>query len=92
ILYDTYVLKVNQKTTKSRFFETFNDKGIKLTPREIEIIKLLCKGMSVKEIADKLCVSSRTIDSHKANIMQKLGFHNTVELIKYAVKERIITI
>lgn len=92
ILYDTYVLKENQKTTKNKFFGKINDRANELTSREKEVIEMLCKGLSVKDIAEAFCVSSRTIDNHKANIMRKLGFHNTVELVKYAVKERIIVL
>lgn len=89
IMYDIYIAKVNSKSAKNKFF-TKNKEEITLTEREKEVIKLLCGGISVKEVAEILCVSPRTIDNHKANIMQKLGFHSTVELVKYAVKEGIV--
>ena len=61
-----------------------------LTKREIEIIKLIAVGMSNKEIADKLFVSQRTIDSHKANILMKSGVKHTAALMIYAMKNNIL--
>jgi DNA-binding NarL/FixJ family response regulator len=63
-----------------------------LTIREIEILKLAVIGWSNKEIADKLFISTKTVDSHKNNIMQKLKLKNTAELVLYAVKNKIIEI
>ena len=61
-----------------------------LTNREIEIIKLVAEGFINKEIADKLFISIRTVDSHKNNIMQKLKLKSTVDLVKYAIKNNLI--
>jgi len=63
-----------------------------LTQREIEILKLAVVGLSNKEIADKLFISTKTVDSHKNNIMQKLKLKNTAELVLYAVKNKIIEV
>jgi len=60
-----------------------------LTKREKEIINLVVEGLSNKEIAEKLCISIRTVDSHKNNIMQKLGLKSSVELVKYAIKNNL---
>jgi len=60
-----------------------------LTKREKEIINLVVEGLSNKEIAEKLCISIRTVDSHKNNIMQKLGLKSSVELVKYAIKNKL---
>lgn len=57
-----------------------------LSPREIEILKHIANGFSNNEIADKLFISSKTIDTHRTNIMQKLNIHNVVGLVKYAIK------
>lgn len=89
IMYDAYISKENSKKGKDSLPEK-NEETIKLTEREKDVIKLLCKGKSVKEIAFKLNVSPRTIDSHKANILQKLGFQNTIELVKYAVRKGLV--
>ncbi len=63
-----------------------------LTPRELEILKLCASGMTNKEIADKLCISGKTVDTHKNHIMQKLKLKNTAEMVLYAIKNRIIEI
>jgi DNA-binding NarL/FixJ family response regulator len=57
-----------------------------LSKREIEIIQLLTEGLAAKTIAEKLFISSRTVETHKMNILEKLGLKNTVELTKYAIK------
>ena len=56
---------------------------IHLTAREIEIAELCAKGMISKEIAMKLGISQRTVETHKNNIFKKLGINNTVELMRY---------
>lgn len=56
-----------------------------LTPREIEILQLISKGLSYKQIAEQLSISRRTVESHKYNILTKLSLKNKVELIRYAI-------
>lgn len=63
-----------------------------LTNREKEIVALVVDGLTNKEIADKLCISIRTVDSHKNNVMQKLHLKSSVELVKYAIKNKIVDI
>ena len=63
---------------------------VELTRREIEIMKLFAAGHSNKEIANKLHISSRTVESHKNHIMQKMKFHSPVEIVKYAIKNNLI--
>lgn len=73
----------------------FNDKKKKstgLTSRELEIIKLLSDGKSNQIIADELSISHRTVDTHRTNIMQKVKVKNVAELIKYAIKNKLIEI
>ncbi len=57
-----------------------------LTKREKEILSLITKGMRNREIADKLFISKRTVDTHRARIMQKLDIHGSANLVKYAIK------
>jgi DNA-binding NarL/FixJ family response regulator len=64
----------------------------KLTPREEEILKFVAEGYSNQLIADKLFISVRTVESHKNHIMQKLELTTTVDLVKYALKNKIIDI
>jgi DNA-binding NarL/FixJ family response regulator len=56
-----------------------------LTDREIEIIKLIAEGMSNKEIGDKLFISHRTVDTHRTNLMNKLGLHNVAGIVRFAI-------
>jgi len=61
-----------------------------LSAREQQVFRLLVEGNSVKEIADILCVSPKTIEKHRANIMKKLCLKDLVEMVKYAIKINII--
>jgi two-component system response regulator NreC len=56
-----------------------------LTEREIEIVKLIAEGHSNKEIGDKLFISHRTVDTHRTNLMGKLGVHNVAGIVKFAI-------
>jgi DNA-binding NarL/FixJ family response regulator len=69
-----------------------NSKNEKLTKREKEVVQLVVDGLTNKEIADKLFISIRTVDSHKNNVMQKLKLKSSVELVKYILKNNIIDI
>lgn len=63
-----------------------------LTKREIEILKLVVEGLTNKEIAKQLFISIRTVDSHKNNLMTKLNLKSTVELVKFAIKNKLVTL
>jgi DNA-binding NarL/FixJ family response regulator len=63
-----------------------------LTRRELEVLQLFAEGYNNSEIADKLFLSVRTIESHKNHILQKTNMKNSVELIKFAIKNKIIEI
>ena len=62
----------------------------KPTAREREIIQLLAEGSSNKEVADKLGISVKTVETHRAAIMRKLGLHSIGELVRYAIRNHII--
>lgn len=79
--YITKIRDLHSKDSKS---------AIELSKREIEIIELFSEGLSFKEIADKLCISARTVESHKNNILQKLEVKSIMEMVKYAIKNNII--
>ena len=63
-----------------------------LTPREQEVMRLLAEGLSSKAVAEKLFISSKTVENHRANIMSKLGLHSTIELVRYAAKLGLIDV
>ena len=63
-----------------------------LSEREIEILVEVCRGLSNQEIADKLFISKRTVDKHRANILEKTGCKNTANLVVYAIKNRLVEI
>ncbi len=85
IILKSYMKNIKQKEEKANMLDT-------LSKREIEILKLFAEGLTNKEIADQLCISIRTVESHKTHIMQKLHIKSTVDLIKYAIKNKIIDI
>jgi DNA-binding NarL/FixJ family response regulator len=63
-----------------------------LSKRETEILKMIAEGIPNIEIADRLFISIRTVESHKSHIMQKLDLHTTAELVKYAIRHKLIEI
>ena len=63
-----------------------------LTPREREAVKLLAEGRSTKEVASHLNLSVKTAETHRSNIMRKLGLHSISELVLYAVRNNIVQV
>lgn len=61
-----------------------------LTPREVEILTQIAQGLSNNEIGEKLFISTRTVDTHRTNIMKKLEVHNIAGLIRYAIQNGLI--
>lgn len=64
--------------------------GIRLTPRQREMVQLLAEGKSSKEVAVTLDVSVKTAETHRANIMRKLDCHSVSEVVRYAIRNQII--
>ena len=64
----------------------------RLTEREREVLRMVAEGLSSREIADQLCLSAKTVITHRANIMEKLGVHNRAELVKYAIREGLVQV
>ena len=67
-------------------FESSRMLADKLTPREIEVLKEICKGFANHEISDRLCISRRTVDGHRASLLDKTASKNTVGLVIYAIR------
>jgi two-component system response regulator NreC len=63
-----------------------------LTGREREVLKALAEGQSVKQIANELDLSTKTVEAHKYNLMRKLDIHNNAQLVQYAVQKKMIRI
>ena len=63
----------------------------RLTPREMEVLQLICKGLSNKEIAVQLKVSANTVAVHRASIMNTVGVHKTAELVMYALQNGLVS-
>ena len=61
-----------------------------LTPRQLDVLRLIVKGQRMKEIAATLKLSTRTVETHKYEMMQTLGLHSTAELVRYAIERRIV--
>ena len=68
------------------------DGGDDLSSREQEILVRVCRGLSNQEIADELFISKRTVDKHRANILEKTGCKNTANLVVWAIKNSVVAI
>jgi len=90
--YYTPEIDVSDKDTNFRHTVTINDMKVDeiLTKREIEVLKLICREYSNSEIAEKLFLSVGTIETHRKNIISKLGVNNTVGLVKFALRNKLI--
>jgi len=93
--YSDSIEKIMQKyfLNKAKHFNDENNVDYNLlTKREKEILKLIVEGLSNSEIADKLFVNIRTVETHKTNIIKKLKLKNVIELVKYAIKNNLVEI
>ncbi len=80
------------KDYRSQIQQTTTPKSETLSPREREVLQLLAEGHSTKNIAEKLFLSVKTIEAHRAQIMRKLDIHNVAKLTKYAIREGLTSI
>jgi len=89
---DTYYSnEVSEKILAHLTQKNNNNKGsIHLTKREKEILKLIAEEYTNPEIAEQLFISIRTVDTHRRNLLEKIGAKNTVGLVKYAIKEGLL--
>lgn len=86
IVLNRYILGINSNGMSEK------DKIYQLSARQIEILKLMGESLSNQEIADRLFISVRTVETHKNHIMQKLNLKSTVDMIKFGIKNNIIDI
>jgi DNA-binding NarL/FixJ family response regulator len=61
-----------------------------LTPRELEVIKLIAEGLTSDEVGESLAIAKNTVDRHRDNILEKLGLRNRVDLTRYAIKRGLV--
>ena len=66
------------------------ERGRRLTPRELEVLQLICSGLNNREIAGRRRLSVNTVAVHRANIMSALGVHKTAELVVYALQNGLV--
>ncbi len=71
--------------------DSFSCEPVTISQREQEIIGMIAEGYTNGQIADRLCISSHTVGTHRKNIMQKLGVKNTAGIVLYAVKTNIVS-
>jgi DNA-binding NarL/FixJ family response regulator len=64
--------------------------GSELTPRELEVVKLIAEAHTNKQIAQILNLSEKTVESHRGNVLAKLGMRDRVELVRYAIRRGLI--
>lgn len=87
-----YVTPLVKHAMEESFIRSPSPKGSikKLTPRQVEVLQLLAEGRLMKEVADILGLTPRTVAFHKYRIMETLGIHSNAELIKFAVKNHVL--
>ncbi|CAN1600634.1 response regulator transcription factor [Pseudomonas sp. B21-028] len=61
-----------------------------LTDRELQVMRQLAKGLSVSQIATELAISHKTVSTHKARLMEKMGFTSTADIVRYAISQRLL--
>jgi len=82
--------RITRKVIDDKITEIKKEQLPKLSRREQEVLELICKGYSNEKIGDCLCISSRTVERHKTNLITKTGTHNTLNLVIYAFKNRLV--
>ena len=83
------ISKLYSHSAKSTATPDSMSRKASLTSRETEILRMYTEGLSNMEIAERLNISIRTVETHKNNIMQKYNFKNTVEMVKFAIRNKI---
>lgn len=81
--------EVTRKLAEREVVTAASGAPTELTDRETEILRLICEGLSSKQIGDKLFISPRTVDTHRTNLMNKLDIHNVAGLIRFAFQNGI---
>ena len=86
----SYLTAASEILPTNSFIKSLGCDGIPVTDREIDIIREIAEGLSNKLIADKLKLSTHTVNTHRKNIMAKLGVNNTAGIVMFAVKNQLL--
>lgn len=86
----SFLTAASEVKTNNSFIKSLGCDGMAVTEREIEIIRAIAEGLSNKLIADKLSLSTHTVNTHRKNIMSKLGVNNTAGVVMFAVKNQLL--
>lgn len=87
-IFEMLIGGIRKNTSGSKDNDTFQQ----LSAREKELLTLLCKGKTSKEIASEMGINHRTVETHKANIIEKFGVKNTISLVAYVISNRMVSI
>jgi len=86
----TFLNSRTQQTLMKQWLEDGPKRPAELTPREMEVVKLIAEAYTNRQIADALQVSEKTVESHRANVLAKLGMRDRVELVRYAIRRGLV--
>jgi DNA-binding NarL/FixJ family response regulator len=94
---EMYLSPAISKVVIDRYVEVAGEAPVRegynaLSDREREVLKLVAEGRTNREVADTLNVAEKTVATHRANVMRKLELHNMSELVRYAIRERLIDV
>jgi DNA-binding NarL/FixJ family response regulator len=88
----TYLTPAVTKGVMERMERPAEQSDVPLTPRQREVLRLIVQGRRMKEIASILQLSTRTVETHKYEMMQALGVHSTAELVRYAIRRGLVSV
>jgi len=86
----TFLNSRTQQALMKQWLEDGPRRPDELTPREMEVVKLIAEANTNRQIADALHVSEKTVESHRANLLSKLGMRDRVELVRYAIRRGLV--
>jgi DNA-binding NarL/FixJ family response regulator len=86
----TFLSDEAQETLMREWQEGRSEPHSPLTPRELEVVKLIAEAFTNKQIAETLRLSEKTVESHRANVLAKLGMRDRVELVRYAIRRGLV--
>jgi DNA-binding NarL/FixJ family response regulator len=88
---DTFLSSATQQTLLKQWLEDGRtEPADELTPRELEVVKLIAEANTNRQIAEALQLSEKTVESHRANVLGKLGMRDRVELVRYAIRRGLV--